>query len=241
LWKLNPVMKFQKPKYRLNRSKRNNFNGTTLRLVPFFLVVLFPCFLFSQNKNTVAPAPKLLQFSGIVVEGDSLKGLPFTSIVIRSKKTGAVSDYYGFFTLVASPGDIVEFVNIGYKDVEYIIPDTLKATHYSVIQTMRRDTVLLKEVSVYPWPSKEEFKEAFLKLKVPNSDLDRAKQNLAAEEMRELVKGVELDAYGNYRYSMQQQYAKLQYLGQYPPNNLLNPFAWAQFIKSWKKGKLKIQ
>jgi hypothetical protein len=38
---------------------------------------------------------------------------------------------------------------------------------------------------------------------------------------------------------MQQQYTKLYYAGQYPPNNLLNPVAWAKFIKSWKEGKLK--
>ena len=28
---------------------------------------------------------------------------------------------------------------------------------------------------------------------------------------------------------------------QYPPNQLLNPFAWAQFIKALKAGKLKIK
>jgi hypothetical protein len=76
---------------------------------------------------------------------------------------------------------------------------------------------------------------------VANTDLDRAKQNLAAEQMRELIKGVSMDAYGNYRYAMQQQYNKMYYMGQYPPNNLLNPLAWAQFIKALKAGKLNIQ
>jgi hypothetical protein len=27
------------------------------------------------------------------------------------------------------------------------------------------------------------------------------------------------------------------YNGQYMPNNLLNPFAWAKFIEAWREGK----
>ena len=186
---------------------------------------------------------KLLQLSGkvVVFEADSLRGLPFASVIVRSKKTGAVTDYYGFFTLVASPGDVVEFVSLGYKDAQYIIPDTLKATHYSIVQVMRRDTIQLPTTTVYSWPTPDEFKAAFLKLNVPNDDLTRAQKNMAADEMRELVKGLSMDAQDNYLYSMQQQYQRMQYIGQYPPNNLLNPFAWAKFIKDLKAGKLKVK
>jgi hypothetical protein len=209
--------------------------------VPFFLVAMLLCFQsFSQNQTT-KPEEKLIQLSGVVVEGDSLKGVPFTSIVVGKTSHGAVTDYDGFFTLIAKPGDIIEFVNLGYKDAQYVVPDTLKATHYSIVQIIRRDTFTLKEVAVYPWPNKEDFKAAFLKRNVANTDLDRARQNMAAEQMRELVKGVSMDAYGNYRYAMQQQYNKMYYSGQYPPNNLLNPLAWAQFIKALKAGKLNIQ
>lgn len=209
--------------------------------VPFFLVAMLLCYRSVAQNQTKKPEDKLVQLSGVVVEGDSLKGVPFTSIVVGKTNHGAVTDYDGFFTLIAKPGDVIEFVNLGYKDAQYIVPDTLKATHFSIVQIIRRDTFTLKEIAVYPWPSKEDFKAAFLKRNVANSDLDRAKQNLAAEEMRELVKGVSMDSYGNYRYAMQQQYSKMYYMGQYPPNNLLNPLAWAQFIKALKAGKLNIQ
>lgn len=218
-------------------------NGTTLWLVPFFLL-FFASATFAQTTTPVKKdKKKLLQLSGkvVVFEQDSMRGLPFASVIVRSKKTGAVTDYYGFFTLVASPGDVVEFVSLGYKDAQYIIPDTLKATHYSVVQVMRKDTIMLPTQTVYPWPTKEEFKTAFLKLNVPNDDLTRAQKNLAAEEMRELVKGLSMDSYDNYLYSSQQQYQRMQHIGQYPPNNLLNPFAWAKFIKDLKAGKLKIK
>lgn len=228
----------------MSKREINLKNGTATWLVPFFLL-LFTVFGQAQTNVPVKKEKKkLLQLSGkvVVFEQDSLRGLPFASVIVRSKKTGAVTDYYGFFTLVASPGDVVEFVSLGYKDAQYIIPDTLKATHFSISQAMTKDTIMLKTVTVYPFPKNdEEFKEAFLKLKVPNDDLTRAQKNLAADEMRELVKGLDMDASDNYLYSMQQRYQRMQYIGQYPPNNLLNPFAWAKFIKDLKAGKLKIK
>jgi len=235
-------MIFHKPNLLLNKLYLNTKNGTDVKFVPFFLVFLFVCSTFLTNAQTKKPE-HLLQLSGkvVVLEIDSLKGLPFASVLIRKKKTGAVTDGKGFFTLVASPGDVVEFVSIGYKDAQYIVPDTLTTTHYTIIQVMRRDTVTLPDLTVYPWPTKDEFKAAFLKLNVPNDDLSRAQKNMAAEEMRELIKGISMDAADNYRYSMEQRYQRLSYIGQYPPNQLLNPFAWAQFIKALKAGKLKIK
>jgi hypothetical protein len=50
-----------------------------------------------------------------------------------------------------------------------------------------------------------------------------------------------MDGSMNYKAHMQQQYSRLYWAGQYPPNNLLNPFAWAQFIKAWREGKLKVK
>jgi signal peptidase I len=235
-------VKLLKQKFKLINRKLNTKNGTGIMFVPFFLMgMLLLCFTSFAQTQSAKPNDKLIQLSGVVVEGDSLKGVPFTSIVVGKTNHGAVTDYDGFFTLIAKPGDVIEFVNLGYKDAQYIVPDTLTATHFSIVQIIHHDTFTLQEVAVYPWPSKEDFKTAFLKRNVANTDLDRAKQNLAAEQMRELVRGVSMDAYGNYRYAMQQQYNKMYYMGQYPPNNLLNPLAWAQFIKALKAGKLKIQ
>lgn len=215
-------------------------NGAGVKPVPFFLTLLLVCSAFITKAQTKAQ-PRLLQLSGkvVVMERDSLKGMPFASVLVRKTNTGCVTDGHGFFTIVVSPGDVVEFISIGYKDAQYIIPDTLKATHYSIAQVMKRDTINLPDLTVYPWPTKDEFKAAFLKLNVPNDDLSRAQKNMAADEMRELVKGIETDGQENYRYAMEQRYNRLSYIGQYPPNQLLNPFAWAQFIKALKSGKLK--
>ena len=107
---------------------------------------------------------------------------------------------------------------------------------------MNKDTVRLQEIEIYPWPSKEQFKEAFINLDVPDDDYYRAMQNLALAEMRDRRKGSPMGANMNQVYAIQQQQTMLYNSGQlYPTTNLLNPVAWAKFIDSWRKGELKIE
>lgn len=183
---------------------------------------------------------KYLQISGVVLD-DSLQPLPFVSIMVKGTKTGTVSDYYGFFTIVAQPGDEMQFFSVSHKSKAYLLDDTLSGKHYSIIQILTRDTIQLPLVNVYPWPSKEQFKRAILNLDLSDTDIERAYRNMENEDVRQSIKGGSMDAAANYRVKMQQQYTRLYQAGQYPSVSLLNPVAWAQFIEAWRSGKLKIK
>lgn len=206
-------------------------------------ICLFFLFHFSasaQKKSAVSSSKRaLVQFSGVVVEGDSLKSVPYTSILIKGSSHGTVSDYFGYFSFVAQISDTVEFSAIGYSNAVFVIPDTLTTSKYSLIQVLRSDTVHLKETVVYAWPTKEQFKASFLKLNLPEDDMTRAGKNMARTDMKEKMMGMAMDASMNYKYSQQQYQSKLYYAGQLPPNNLLNPVAWAKFIKAWQNGDFK--
>lgn len=191
-----------------------------------------------QNKG-VKSGGDLIQFSGVVVEGDSLHEVPFTSIIVKNSNRGTISDYFGYFSFVAKKSDTIEFTAIGFNSSEFIIPDTLTTTTYSLIQVLHKDTIYLKTAEVFPWPSKEQFKQAFLNLDLPDDNLSRATKNLDRAAIKDQMVGMAVDASLNYKYSTQQQQSKLYYAGQYPPNNLLNPMAWAKFIKAWKSGAFK--
>ena len=196
------------------------------------LFILCSSPLFSQER-------KLVQFSGVIVSGDNLNPLPFTNIIIKNSQRGTMSDYYGFFSFVAQEKDTVEFSSIGYKKSEFVIPDTLSTNRYSLIQMLTRDTILLKETVVYPWPTKDQFREAFLHLEIPDDDYERAMKNLERAEMKERMEAMPMDGSGNYKWQMQQYQSKLYYAGQYPSITLLNPIAWAQFIQAWRNGDFK--
>ncbi|GAB4377928.1 MAG: hypothetical protein Kow0075_07230 [Salibacteraceae bacterium] len=181
----------------------------------------------------------LIQLSGVVVSGDSLSPVPFTSVIIKGSHRGTICDYYGFFTLVVRKGDTLQFSSVGYRDAETFVSDTLSENRYSMIQMLQRDTIELDEAVIYPWPSKEQFKQAFLSLNAPVDDYDRAFENLTREDVRLAIQGVPMSARGNHTFVTQQEYARLYSRGKLPEITLLNPLAWAQFIEAWKKGQFK--
>lgn len=212
------------------------------RIIPILILTVFIPLLASAQKKTVPwqdGKHDLVQFSGVVVEGDSLKPIPYTSIIVQNGHRGTISDYFGYFSFVAQEGDTLEFSAIGYISAFFIIPDTLTNNKYSLIQVLKMDTISLPMTNVYPWPSAPDFKKAFLALQLPEDDITRADRNMARSDSKERMTGMAMDASLNYKYRMQQYQSKLYYAGQLPPNNLLNPIAWAKFIKAWKNGDFK--
>ncbi len=204
------------------------------RLIFTFLILSCSLLVKGQSKYE-----GLVQFSGVVVTGDSLRPIPFVSIIIKNSYRGTISDYNGFFSFVAQLNDTIEFSAIGYKKSNYVIPDTLITDRYSLIKMLSRDTVLLQETVIYPWPTKDQFKYAFLNLKVPDNDLERAKRNLALSEMRDMMVNMPMDGQMNYKALMLERQNKIYTSGQYQSISLLNPIAWAKFIEAWQRGDYK--
>ena len=198
-------------------------------------------FIVSQgfSQEPLVKKLKLVQFSGIVVSGDSLDPVSYASITIKGNKKGILSDYNGFFSFVANCGETVYFNAFGYKPASYKIPDSLELSRYSWIQVLTADTIYLSEAVIVPWPTKEQFARNFVSIVIPNDDQQRAEKNLNLAIMKEKYQNYPMDGAMNYRNFIEQQVAQNYYNGQYRPNNLLNPFAWAQFVKAWKEGKFK--
>ncbi len=203
-------------------------------LIPFS----FACSLKAQVFED-SGLDELIQFSGVILTTDSLQAIPLAHIIVINSMRGTVSDFSGYFSFVAKKRDTVEFTAVGFKTGRYIIPDSINNNRYSLIQVMSTDTIYLTETIIYPWPTKEEFKEAFLTLEIPDDDLEIARQNLNPRHL--LAKAENLPASGsiNFKYLMHQQVEKLYYNGQTQPITILNPFAWAKFIKSWRDGDFK--
>ncbi|MDP2424122.1 MAG: hypothetical protein U1C46_08360 [Bacteroidales bacterium] len=203
------------------------------RLV-FIVCMFFPALLAAQVKDT-----DLVQFTGLTVTGDSLRPVPFTHILIPRRNKATSSDYNGFFSFVARKSDSIVFSAVGFKKGHFVIPDTITTRRYSMIQMMTTDTILLTETVIYPWPTREQFREAFINNRVPDDDLIIANKNLAMLEMRDRARKMPMDGTQNYRNFMQQQTDRLYYYGQTPPIAIFNPFAWAQFFKAWKNGDFR--
>ena len=203
-----------------------------------FLLLLFVSF-WSNSQRTDIDTSRILQLSGVVVSEQDLTPMPYITVYDKSIGRGVIADYYGYFSMVSFPGDTLYFSYYGYKTSTYIVPDTLKDNRYSIIHMLQQDTINLPEVTVYPWPSREDFARFFVEMKPYDDAIRRAQRELSGESLAFVAARLDADASLASGLITNQRYTKLYTNGQLPVNNLLNPYSWAKLIRDWKEGKLK--
>jgi hypothetical protein len=208
----------------------------TFRITIILFTIFFLKQLCAQSYRT---GDDVIQFSGVVVNSQNLEPVSYCNIMINRTKRGTISDFHGYFSFVALKNDTIHFSAIGFKNNSFIIPDTITQSRYSLIHVMNADTILLAPTVIYPWPTEEDFKQAFINLDIPDDDYEIAMKNLAKAEMRERTMNFKMDGSMNYKNYIDQRTSRLYYAGQTQPISLLNPFAWAEFIKAWKEGKFR--
>jgi hypothetical protein len=201
----------------------------------FAILLLLPALaVFSQKQE-----PKVIQFSGYALTADSLMGVPFAHITILSQGRVATAGPDGYFSFAATEGDTLYFTSVGFKPSVYIIPSNLAINKYSVIQMMAKSEIYLRETIIFPWGDREGFRKAFVDLRLPDDDLERAKRNMEREMLAELGEKLEKDGQEATQNYMRNTSANTYYYRQAPNQNIFNPLAWAEFIRAWKNGDFK--
>jgi hypothetical protein len=116
--------------------------------------------------HAVQAQQQLVQLSGLVSEAGSGYPLPYSTVRVLNSYRGTVSNGSGFFSLVVAPNDSIQFSSVGYQSRTYVVPDTITDMITSIGVFLSRDTMLLDVVEVYPWPSRDDFRDAFLALQL---------------------------------------------------------------------------
>lgn len=180
----------------------------------------------------------LIQFSGVLLTADSLKAVPYVSVRVKNTNKGTVSNEKGIFSIIAKKRDTILFSSIGYKTETYIVPENLNGQFYSMIKVMSTDTLTFDPVIVRPFVSKELFQHYLVNADLPN-DAPVLDESLSPEALREMAFSLPMDGSESQRYQLNNQIKSYYYSGQTVPINILNPFAWAEFVKAWKRGDFK--
>ena len=181
----------------------------------------------------------VVQLYGVVMTADSLRAIPSASIIVEGKGRGTITSPDGVFSIAVLKGDKITFSCVGFKDRRIEIPASLTETQYSVIQLMVSDTVYLPATILKPRPTREQFERDFVNNKVNDDMYEVARKNTDEARNRILLNSLPSDGREAVNYQLRQQANKYYYAGQIPPMNILNPAAWADFIKSWKRGDYK--
>ncbi|MEZ4985935.1 MAG: carboxypeptidase-like regulatory domain-containing protein [Saprospiraceae bacterium] len=204
-------------------------------------IVLILLAIFSVARLHAQEESDVVQFSGMVLDGTTqeLFPVPYVNILVVDKGRGTYSDFNGFFSIVVEKGDVIEFSAVGYKTVQYAIPDTLKDNRYSLVQLMTQDAVNLPETVVFPWPSRDHFRLEFLAMDVTPELQKTASKNTAKETLERMRNEVASDGVENSSFYLRQQSREYYYIGQRPPMNIFSPVAWKQFFDAWQRGDFK--
>lgn len=208
-------------------------NLTVLKYEVITLVLVVLSFI-NVSAQSQEEQDSLIQISGSVLDGTTEEPLPLTNVYTKEDtRRGVSTDSKGFFTLIVEKGATIIFSAIGYREVEFVVPDTLLENRYFIVQTMSQDTINLPEMVVYPWPSKEDFKREFLAMDVTTDLERRASKNIAhIQEILEVQKSTITDS-GNKTlgYTLRQKAKKN---GESQPKKIFDPTAWGNFFKSLK-------
>lgn len=208
------------------------------KVLPFLL-----CFCFFLTKQSSAQfetvKDSVVQLYGIVMTADSLVGIPSVSISIRGTTRGTITNGQGVFSIVVLKGDVVEFSHVSYKPKSVLIRRDLEGNQQNIVQLMVEDTFYLPVTIIKPKPSSEQFARDFVNTKVPDDDIEIARQNNDEAKRRVLMQSTPTDGGGATSIQLRNIANKAVYTGQVPPMNIFNPAAWSEFIKSWKRGDFK--
>ncbi len=164
--------------------------------------------------------------------------MPFAQVLVLQNYHGAITNGYGNFSLVVEEQDSVLISAVGYKNRYLVVPQNLPTKFYYKDIVLRMDTLAIAEAQIYPWKTYEDFKEAFVNLKLPTDDMERARRNIALIRTQ-IIMDHEPSARANFQYIMEKQYQQTFTQGQFPSYQILNPFAWAKFFKALKHGDFK--
>jgi hypothetical protein len=205
------------------------------------LLIIFFAGLFANKAKAQFESGRdsVVQLYGIVMTADSLVGIPAVNIMVKGQNRGTMTNNQGVFSIVVLKGDVVEFTHVSYKTKTITIPTNLEGNQYSAVQLLIQDTVYLPATIIRQRPTPQQFERDFVNTKVPDDDIEIARQNTNEAKRRALMSTTPGDAGEATSLQMRNAANRASYAGQLPPQNLFNPAAWAEFIKAWKRGDYK--
>lgn len=203
----------------------------------FFFILLFSP--FAAKAQFEALKDSVVEVYGIVMTHDSLKGIPGVTVMVKGQNRGTLTNDQGVFSIVVLKGDEIRFSHVSYRPETNIIPTDIPGKQYSMIKLLAEDTVYLPTAIIRARPTREQFERDFVNNDVPDDGIEIARQNTSEAKRKALMRMLPRDGGEAANYALSKNAQSYYYSGQAPPMNILNPFAWSEFVKAWKRGDFK--
>jgi hypothetical protein len=205
----------------------------------FIVSLFFSLSLALHGQDNQKEEKNFVQFSGLVVEGDSLFGVPGAHVLNPATRRATTTSLFGYFSIPVRQGDTLVIAAIGFKKKLVRIPDSDTIQSFNAMIQLEDDVVQLREVLITSFPSERVFKEALISMNTRDSYLGNVQENLDPQTMAALLNTVPNDGALSHEYYMQRYIQAIE--TRYVANSisLLNPFAWKRFFQDLKREKEK--
>ena len=190
-------------------------------------------FLLVSVESKAQGEHKVVQLTGLVVEGDSMLAIPGAFVYVPKSGRGASTNLLGYFSFPVSAGDSVVVAAVGYKKKMLVVPGD--STEVSMVIHLSLDTLMLPVIEIMAFPIERVFKEAFLAMNLADDGRSHMAKTLNDQIMGRILNSSSMDGSMNHNFYMQQQLSAMESQYLVRSTRLIDPFSWARFFKSVKK------
>ena len=183
---------------------------------------------------------RVIQLSGVVMEEDSVSGVPVPGVHVYVPKAGrgTTTNGMGFFSMPVLEGDEIIVSAVGYEHQNVTVGSDWPE-YQTIIITLTQDTTFLPTVDFFAFPTEEVFKQAVLAMNMPLDNNGIDKRNFNEELLALMIKTTPMDGYQNQRYYLDQWANSSTSKFQPVTNPFLNVFNWAKFFSGLKENDSK--
>ena len=183
---------------------------------------------------------RVIQLSGVVMEEDSVSGVPVPGVHVYVPKAGrgTTTNGMGFFSMPVLEGDEIIVSAVGYEHQNVTVGSDWPE-YQTIIITLTQDTTFLPTVDFFAFPTEEVLKQAVLAMNMPLDNNGIDKRNFNEELLALMIKTTPMDGYQNQRYYLDQWANSATSKFQPVTNPFLNVFNWAKFFSGLKENDSK--
>ncbi len=187
--------------------------------------------LFLYSTHTAQDQIKIVQLSGITTMSDEDDVLPFVRVTNLTGHRTTSSSLQGVYSMVAEPGDTIEYRFIGFTTARYVIPAQPRTRFITHIQKLRIDTFYLPEAMVKPLPSKHRFEYEFVYKDITDDQLALAQKNTEMSQLMFIANVLMKDGNENVAIDQQEYIDRFRTYNQVQSIPIYSPGAWASFME----------
>jgi len=207
------------------------------------LTLLFSIlFLFFSFATFAQEDTELVEVYGLVVtksDAGKFEYVPFATVGVEGSSRGTYANFKGMFSIVVKKGEKLRFSAVGFGKREITIPEDVTGMYYSLTVEMEQSPISIAEVTIFPWPNRDNLTAEFLAMQPTRAmELEAiAKDNLDKNQLMAIAENKEMDSNESAAFYLRKQASDYSYQGQQAPQPIFDPIAWGKFFSQWKKKK----